>query len=83
MARKERKRDEEYRTLRQEFAFVERAGSAVCLTCNDNISSTKRSNTKRHFDTRHTTFASKYPAGEQEESTSFSDVLHFKSVEMT
>uniref|UniRef100_A0A3B4XJK6 HAT C-terminal dimerisation domain-containing protein n=1 Tax=Seriola lalandi dorsalis TaxID=1841481 RepID=A0A3B4XJK6_SERLL len=38
--------------------------SAVCLICNDKIASMKRSNVKRHFDTRHATFASKYPAGD-------------------
>lgn len=63
-----RKKDEEYRTFQdewtEEFAFVERVGSAVCLICNDKISSMKRSNIKRHFDTRHATFASKYPAGD-------------------
>ena len=63
-----RKRDEEYRKFQdewtKEFAFVERADSAVCLICNDKITSMKRSNVKRHFDTRHDTFASKYPAGD-------------------
>ncbi|KAJ3586320.1 hypothetical protein NHX12_012720 [Muraenolepis orangiensis] len=63
-----RKKDDEYRTFQdewtEEFAFVERAGSAVCLICNDKITSLKRSNVKRHFDTRHATFASKYPAGD-------------------
>ncbi|GLD73743.1 general transcription factor II-I repeat domain-containing protein 2-like protein [Lates japonicus] len=63
-----RKKDEEYRTFQdewtEEFTFVERAGSAVCLICNDKIASMKRSNVKRHFDTRHATFASKYPAGD-------------------
>uniref|UniRef100_A0A8P4G8E9 SPIN-DOC-like zinc-finger domain-containing protein n=1 Tax=Dicentrarchus labrax TaxID=13489 RepID=A0A8P4G8E9_DICLA len=63
-----RKKDDEYRTFQDEwtedFAFVERAGSAVCLICNDKIASMKRSNVKRHFDTRHATFASKYPAGD-------------------
>uniref|UniRef100_A0A3Q3ALR4 SPIN-DOC-like zinc-finger domain-containing protein n=1 Tax=Kryptolebias marmoratus TaxID=37003 RepID=A0A3Q3ALR4_KRYMA len=63
-----RKKDDEYRTFQdewtEEFAFVERAGSAVCLICNDKIASMKRSNVKRHFDTRHATFASKYPAGD-------------------
>ena len=63
-----RKRDEEYRTFQdewtEEFAFVERAGTAVCLICNDKIASMKRSNIKRHFDTRHASFASKYPAGD-------------------
>uniref|UniRef100_A0A671VCZ0 SPIN-DOC-like zinc-finger domain-containing protein n=1 Tax=Sparus aurata TaxID=8175 RepID=A0A671VCZ0_SPAAU len=67
------KKDEEYRTFQQEwtekFAFVERAGSAVCLICNDKIASMKRSNIKRHFDTRQTTFVSKYPAGGQQEET--------------
>ncbi|KAF4082557.1 hypothetical protein AMELA_G00152890 [Ameiurus melas] len=66
-----RKKDEEYRTFQQEwteeFAFVERAGSAVCLICNDQTASMKRSNLKRHFDTHHTTFASKYPAGDSRE----------------
>uniref|UniRef100_A0A3B3Y521 SPIN-DOC-like zinc-finger domain-containing protein n=1 Tax=Poecilia mexicana TaxID=48701 RepID=A0A3B3Y521_9TELE len=64
----QRKKDDEYRTFQdewtEEFAFVERAGSAVCLMCNDKIASMKRSNVKRHFDTRHATFASKYPAGD-------------------
>ncbi|XP_031762451.1 general transcription factor II-I repeat domain-containing protein 2-like [Xenopus tropicalis] len=63
-----RKKAEVYRTFQQErteeFAFVERAGSAVCLICNDKIASMKRSNIKRHLDTHHTTFASKYPAGD-------------------
>lgn len=63
-----RRRVEEYRTFQdewtEEFAFLERAGTAVCLICSDKISSMKRSNIKRHFDTRHATFASKYPAGE-------------------
>lgn len=62
-----RKKDE-YRTFQdewaEEFAFVERAGSAVCLICNDKIASMKRSNVKQHFDTRHATFASKYHAGD-------------------
>lgn len=62
-----RRRDEEYRNFQkewtEEFAFVERAGNAVCLICNDKIASMKRSNIKRHFDTRHTTFAAKYPEG--------------------
>ena len=62
------KRDEEYRKFQdewtEEFAFVERADSVVCLICNDKITSMERSNVKRHFDTRHDTFASKYPAGD-------------------
>lgn len=43
---------------------MERAGSVVFLICNDKIQLMKRSNIKRHFDTRHATFASKYPAGD-------------------
>ncbi|CAJ1057641.1 hypothetical protein NHX12_016806%2C partial [Xyrichtys novacula] len=65
-----RKKDDEYRPFQdewtEEFAFVERAGSAVCLICNDKIASMKRSNVKRHFDTRHATFASKYPVGDSQ-----------------
>ncbi|BFZ10349.1 hypothetical protein BsWGS_13388 [Bradybaena similaris] len=63
-----RKKDDEYRTFQQkwteEFAFVERTGSAMCLICSDKIVSMKRSNVKRHFEARHSTFASKYPAGD-------------------
>ncbi|XP_028320890.1 protein ZBED8-like [Gouania willdenowi] len=63
-----RKKDDEYRIFQNEWteenAFVERAGSAVCLICNDKIASMKRLNVKWHFDTRHATFASKYPAGD-------------------
>ena len=63
-----RKKDDEYRTFQQEwteeFAFMERTGSAVCLICSDKITSMKRSNVKRHFETRHSTFALKYPAGD-------------------
>lgn len=63
-----RKKDDEYRTFQdkwtEEFAFVERAGSAVCLICNDRIASMKWSSVKRHFDTRHAAFALKYPAGD-------------------
>uniref|UniRef100_A0A3B3C526 Uncharacterized protein n=1 Tax=Oryzias melastigma TaxID=30732 RepID=A0A3B3C526_ORYME len=69
-----RKKHEEYRTFQdewtEEFALVERAGSAVCLICNDKIASMKRSNVKRHFDTRHATFASKYPAGDSRKKAS-------------
>jgi len=65
-----RKKDNEYLTFQhewtEEFSFVERKGSAVCLICNDIISSMTRSNVKRHFDTRHATFSSKYPAGAAE-----------------
>ena len=61
-------KDDEYRTFKhewtEEFAFVERTGFAVCLIRNAQISSVKRSNVKRHFDTCHATFASKYPDGD-------------------
>ncbi|BFZ20763.1 hypothetical protein BsWGS_23802 [Bradybaena similaris] len=63
-----RKKDDEYRTFQQEwtekFAFVEGTGSAVCLICSDKIASMKRSNVKRHFEIRQSTFASKYPAAD-------------------
>uniref|UniRef100_A0A672ZSE0 Uncharacterized protein n=1 Tax=Sphaeramia orbicularis TaxID=375764 RepID=A0A672ZSE0_9TELE len=68
MTMAKRKKDDECRTFQQEwteeFTFVERAGSAVCLICADNISSMKRSTIKRHFETRHATFASKYRVGD-------------------
>uniref|UniRef100_A0A3B3HDF5 SPIN-DOC-like zinc-finger domain-containing protein n=1 Tax=Oryzias latipes TaxID=8090 RepID=A0A3B3HDF5_ORYLA len=62
-----RKKDEECRSFQdwtKEFAFEEKAGSAVCLICYDKIASMKRSNIKRHFDTRHAAFPSKYSAGD-------------------
>ena len=62
-----RKKNDDYCTFKhewtEEFAFVERTGSAVCLICNAQILTIKRSNVKRHFDTCHATFASKYPEG--------------------
>uniref|UniRef100_A0A3Q3AU70 HAT C-terminal dimerisation domain-containing protein n=1 Tax=Kryptolebias marmoratus TaxID=37003 RepID=A0A3Q3AU70_KRYMA len=53
----------------QTFSFTQLSvskvsGSAMCLICKDKISLMKRSNIKRHFDTRHATFASKYPVGD-------------------
>uniref|UniRef100_A0A3P8XHL5 HAT C-terminal dimerisation domain-containing protein n=1 Tax=Esox lucius TaxID=8010 RepID=A0A3P8XHL5_ESOLU len=48
----------------EEFAFVDRAASAVCLLSNEKIASMKQSNLKRHIDTHHALFASKYPAGD-------------------
>ena len=63
-----RKKNDEYRTFKhewtEEFAFVERTGSALCLFRNAQISFMIRLNVKRHFDTSHATFASKYPEGE-------------------
>ena len=41
-----------------------RTGSAVCLICNAEISSMKRSNVKRHLNTCQATFASEYPDGD-------------------
>ncbi|VDN14093.1 unnamed protein product [Dibothriocephalus latus] len=62
-----RKRDEEYRKFQdewaEEFAFVERAGYAVGLICNEKITSMKRLNGKRLLNTHYDTFASKYPMG--------------------
>lgn len=39
--------------MHRRFAFVERAGSAVCLICNDRIAPMKQSNVKQHFDKHH------------------------------
>ena len=45
-----RKKNDEYRTFKhewtKEFVFVERTGSAVCLLCDAQIFSMKRSNVK-------------------------------------
>ena len=68
MTKMAKRKKEDYRTFQAEwtedFAFVERTGSAVCLICNEEKSSMKWSNVKRHFDTRHALFASKYPVGD-------------------
>ena len=68
MPNSKRKKDDEYRGFQLEwtekFAFMERTGSLVCLICNAQIASMKRSNVKRHFHTCHATFASKYPEGD-------------------
>ena len=49
-----RKKDVEYCTFKhertEEFAFLEKTDSAVCLIYNAQISSMKRSNVKQHFD---------------------------------
>lgn len=44
-------------------AFVERAGSAVCLVCNDTIASMKWLNVKCHFDMHQAEFELTYSAG--------------------
>ncbi|XP_033848211.3 protein FAM200C-like [Acipenser ruthenus] len=63
-----RKKDDDYRSFQPEwtdqFAFVEKSGSAVCLICNERITSLKKSNVKRHFETHHAAFAAKYPDGD-------------------
>uniref|UniRef100_A0A3B4ANH5 HAT C-terminal dimerisation domain-containing protein n=1 Tax=Periophthalmus magnuspinnatus TaxID=409849 RepID=A0A3B4ANH5_9GOBI len=75
-----RKTCEEYRTFQddwtEEFAFVERAGSVVYLICNDKTASMKRSNIKRHFDTRRATFATKYPETAERKRAKTFYILH-------
>lgn len=60
---KEKKKKKEYCSFQakwtSEFVFVEKARSAVKIT------SMKRSNIKRHFDTHHASSAAKYPPGER------------------
>lgn len=69
-----RKKDDDYgafqATWTEEFACEERAGSALCLIRNDKIASLKRSNIKRHFDTRNASFALEYPAGNSRKKAS-------------
>ena len=47
----------------------ERTGCALCPTRSNKISSITRSNTKQLFDTRHATFALKYPARNSRKKT--------------
>ena len=74
-----RKKDDEYRTFEhewtKEFVFVERTGTAVCLTFNAQISLMKWSNVKWFFDTYHATFASKYLEGDSRKKACL-ELLH-------
>lgn len=41
------------------------------LICGENLANNKKSNVERHFQTKHTAFAEKYPSGEKKKKNSF------------
>ena len=57
---KSRKIEEEQRKFNKEWTydyfFVQHLGKNHCLICNQNVSSTKKSNIKRHFETNHESY---------------------------
>ncbi|GBO11094.1 hypothetical protein AVEN_67651-1 [Araneus ventricosus] len=67
--RKKRRTEEENREFNQDwtesFAFIyNRDGLQSCLICHEKLVHNKKSNLERHFITKHTQFAGKYPTGE-------------------
>nr|XP_012146258.1 PREDICTED: general transcription factor II-I repeat domain-containing protein 2-like [Megachile rotundata] len=68
--KKKRRTDEEHREFNRDwtnsFAFICNSdGLPNCLICHEKLAHNKKSNLERHFTTKHTQFASKYPAGEE------------------
>ena len=47
-----------------DYLFVEKNGKAICLVCNDTVSSLKKYNVKRHYQT-HTNFIREHPLGSE------------------
>jgi len=69
VSNKKRKRTEENREFHQDwtesFAFIcNTDGLPTCLICLEKLAHNKKSNLERHFNTKHTQFASKYPIGD-------------------
>ncbi|GBP21821.1 SCAN domain-containing protein 3 [Eumeta japonica] len=68
--KKKRRTEEEHREFDRDwtdsFAFICNSdGFPTCLICHEKLAHNKKSNLERHFNTKHTQFASKYPAGEE------------------
>lgn len=68
--KKKRRTEEEHREFNRDwtesFAFICNSdGLPTCLICHEKLAHNKKSNLERHFTTKHTQFASKYPAGEE------------------
>ncbi|GBN43754.1 General transcription factor II-I repeat domain-containing protein 2 [Araneus ventricosus] len=66
---KKRRTEEENREFNQNwtesFAFIcNTDGLPTCLICHDKLAHNKKSNLERHFTTKHTEFAGKYPTGD-------------------
>lgn len=62
---KKRKYEEENRSFQSEweddFAFTDKGGKPICLICQATIANYKLSNLKRHYQTNHEAFGSRYP----------------------
>ncbi|GBL85580.1 hypothetical protein AVEN_34727-1 [Araneus ventricosus] len=66
---KKRRTEEENREFNQDwtelFAFIcNTDGLPTCLICHEKFAHNKKSNLERHFTTKHTQFAGKYPTGD-------------------
>ena len=59
-----KRKDESCREFHEEwtmsYSFVKKNGKAICLVCNVTVSSLKKYNIKRHYQT-HTNFIRKHP----------------------
>ncbi|GBP35655.1 SCAN domain-containing protein 3 [Eumeta japonica] len=67
--KKKRRTEEEHREFNRDwtdsFAFICNSDDfPTCLICHEKLAH-KKSNLERHFNTKHTQFASKFPAGEE------------------
>ncbi|GBO00116.1 hypothetical protein AVEN_101394-1 [Araneus ventricosus] len=67
--KKKRRTEEENREFNQDctesFAFIYNTyGLPTCLICHEKLAHNKKSNLERHFTTKHTQFAGKYPASD-------------------
>ncbi|GBN03283.1 hypothetical protein AVEN_120185-1 [Araneus ventricosus] len=67
--KKKRRIEEENREFNQDwmesFAFICNAdGLPTCLICHEKLAHSKKSNLERHFTTKHTQFAGKYPTAD-------------------
>lgn len=69
MASRKRKYEQEYRAFNteweEEFMFVERNGKPMCLLCQVLLSQFKASNLRRHHDSNHSEFKTKFPIGSE------------------
>ncbi|GLV33228.1 hypothetical protein CBL_08396 [Carabus blaptoides fortunei] len=68
--KKKRKLINENRVFNKEwtesFAFIQDLdGRPTCHICHEKLANNKKSNLERHFSIKHTTFAKKYPAGDE------------------
>ncbi|GBO13690.1 General transcription factor II-I repeat domain-containing protein 2A [Araneus ventricosus] len=67
--KKKRRTEEENREFNQDwtesFAFIcNTDGLPTCLICHEKLAHNKKSNLERHFTTKHTQFAGKFPTGD-------------------